>query len=166
MRIRDCWWIGKKWCVIVMFCITPVRICHIHLNYLSAVYSLHYHGPLARYIKLRVPHAPGMPGTFYPPLRVSEPDMHHGACATNVPWCMPGSLIGVFFWSRWRGKRSRHSRCMCNPQFCASGKRPHSVNQQVRKTRVQLQHKDHLSWYWNYHYGYIFIKGVTLLPYY
>ena len=25
---------------------------------------------------------------------------------------------------RWRGKRSLHSRLMCNPQFCVSGKRP------------------------------------------
>ena len=27
-----------------------------------------YHGPLARYVKLWVAHAPGMPGTFFPPL--------------------------------------------------------------------------------------------------
>ena len=26
------------------------------------------------------------------PRRVSDPDMHHGACVTHVPWCMPGSL--------------------------------------------------------------------------
>ena len=26
--------------------------------------------------------------------------------------------------SQWRGKLSRHSRCMRNPQFCVSGKRP------------------------------------------
>ena len=25
-----------------------------------------HHGPLARYVKLRVAHAPGMPGTFSP----------------------------------------------------------------------------------------------------
>ena len=50
--------------------------------------------------------------------------MHHGMCATRVPWCMPGSLTSGFFWSRWRGKRSRHSRCMRNPQFSVSGKRP------------------------------------------
>ena len=25
---------------------------------------------------------------------------------------------------RWQGKRYRHSRCMGNPQFCVSGKRP------------------------------------------
>ena len=56
------------------------------------------HGPLARYVKFRVVHAPGMPETFPPttdlkrkPL-VSDPDMHHGTCVTHVPWCMSGSL--------------------------------------------------------------------------
>ena len=29
--------------------------------------------------------------------------MHHGTCATHVPWCMPGSLTSGFVWSRWRG---------------------------------------------------------------
>ena len=54
-------------------------------------------GPLARYVKLRVAHAPGMPGTFSchqlqrKPL-VSDPGMHHGTCVTHVPWCMSGSL--------------------------------------------------------------------------
>ena len=46
--------------------------------------------------KLRVAHAPGMLGTFSPPPRVSDPDMHHGTC-------MPKSLISSLFWSRWRG---------------------------------------------------------------
>ena len=32
-------------------------------------------GPLTRYEKLRVAHAPGMPGTFSPPQRVSDPDI-------------------------------------------------------------------------------------------
>ena len=80
--------------------------------------------PLTRYAKLRVAHAPGMPETFFPPPWISDPDMHHGTCVTHVPWCMPGSLTSGFLWSRWRGKRSRHSRCMRNPQFCASGKGP------------------------------------------
>ena len=51
-------------------------------------------GPPVRYLKLRVKHALGMPGT------------------------------SGFLWSRWRGKRSRHSRRMRNPQFYVSGKRP------------------------------------------
>ena len=84
----------------------------------------HYHGPLARYVKVRAAHAPGIPGTFSPPPLVSDPDMHHGTCVTHVPWCMPGSLTSSFLWSRWRGKRSRHSRRMRNRQFDVSGKRP------------------------------------------
>ena len=72
-----------------------------------------------------VAHAPGMSGTFSPtPPRVSGPDMHYDTCVTHVPWCMSGSLTRGFHWSRWRGKRSRHSRRMRNPQFYVSGKRP------------------------------------------
>ena len=72
------------------------------------------HRPLARYVKLRVAHAPG---TFSPPPRISDPNMHQGTCAMHVPRCMPGSLTSGFLWSRWRRKRSRHSRRMRNPQF-------------------------------------------------
>ena len=50
---------------------------------------------------------------------VSNPGMHHGTCVTHVPWCMSGSLT-----RGGRGKRSRHSRRMRNPQFYVSGKRP------------------------------------------
>ena len=65
-----------------------------------------------------------MPGTFSPPPWVREPNMHHGTCVTYVPWCMPGSLTSGFLWSRWRGKRSRHSRRMRNPHLNVTGKRP------------------------------------------
>ena len=58
-------------------------------------------GPLTRCVKLQVVHAPGMPGTFSPPPRVSDPGMNHGTCVTHVPWCMPGSLTRGFLWSRW-----------------------------------------------------------------
>ena len=37
---------------------------------------------------------------------------------------MPGPIISGFLWSRWRGKRSRHSRCISNPKFYVSGKKP------------------------------------------
>ena len=82
------------------------------------------HWSLARHVKLWIAHAPGMPGTFSPPPRVSDPDMHHGTCMTHAPWCMPGSLTSGFLWSWWRRKRSRHSRRMRNPWFYVSGKRP------------------------------------------
>ena len=61
---------------------------------------------------------------FTPPPQFSDPDMHHGMCVTHVPWCMPGSPTGGFLWSRWRGKRSRHSRRIRNQRFCVSVKRP------------------------------------------
>ena len=68
-----------------------------HHRCASPVYII-THGPLARYVKLQVVRAPGMPGTFSPaadfqrkPL-VSDPGMHHGTCVTHVPWCMSGSL--------------------------------------------------------------------------
>ena len=60
--------------------------------------------------KIAGAHAPGMPGTFSPQLRVSDCDMHHGTCVSFV---FGGG-----------GKLFRHSRRMRNPQFYVSGKRP------------------------------------------
>ena len=129
-----CWYISKTasmieglYIVIIMF--TSYHKCFIYVMpklqmYMTIFLEILQYGPLARYVKLRVAHAPGMPGTFSPSPRVSDPDMHHGTCVTHVPWCMSGSLISSFPWRRWRGKRSRHSRRMRNPQFCVSGKRP------------------------------------------
>ena len=62
------------------------------------------HGPLCQIRKTAGAHAPGIPGTFSPPPRVSDPDMHHDTCVTHVPRCMPGSLTRCFLWSRWWGK--------------------------------------------------------------
>ena len=73
---------------------------------LSSCGSFLYYGPLARYVKLRVAHAPGIPGTFPPPLRVID----HGTCVTHLPWCMPESPTSGFLWNRWREKLSWHSR--------------------------------------------------------
>ena len=68
--------------------------------FVSVMSHIPRYGPLARYVKLRVAHAPGILGTFSPPPRVSDPDMHHGTCVTHVPWCMPGSRSTGFLWSR------------------------------------------------------------------
>ena len=54
------------------------------------------HGPLVRYVKLRVAHAQGMPGTFSLPSRVTDPNMHHGTCVTHVPRCMLAVLNSGF----------------------------------------------------------------------
>ena len=73
-------------------------------------------GPLTRYVKLRVAHALG---TFSPPLGLAIP-----TCITARASHMSGTLTSGFLWRRWRGKRSRHSRRMRNPQFYVCVKRP------------------------------------------
>ena len=98
--------------IINVFC-----LCHVNIRVVRTV----YHRPHTRCAKLRVVYAPGMSGTFSVPPRVSDPDIHQG---THVPWCLPGSLTSDFLWSQWRGKRSRHSRCMRKQQFSVFGKRP------------------------------------------
>ena len=83
-------------------------------------------GPLTRYVKLRVAHAPGMPERFphnrlqTKPL-VSDPGMHHGTCVTRAVMHV-GSAN-----PRWRETRSRNSRRTRKRQFCVSGKRPIDV---------------------------------------
>ena len=88
-----------------------------------SIMTLQLHGPLTRYVKLRVAHAPGMPGTFSPPQTSKETvgsrsrhasrQVRHARAVMHVRIANP----------RWWGKRSRHSRCMRNPQVYVSGKR-------------------------------------------
>ena len=100
------WLLFITWAIITGFLWSVKQPLRIH--------GISSHGPLTRYVKLRVAHAPGMPGTFCPPPWISDPDMHHGTSVTYVPWCIPGSLTSGFLWSRWRKKHSQHSRCMRN----------------------------------------------------
>ena len=100
-----------------------------------------------RYLNLRIAHALWMPGTFSPPPRVSDPDMHHGTCVTHVPWCMPQSLTSGFLWSLWWGKRSRQARCMCNPEIYISGKRPIVVVWQLFSAYVCLRDSTTRHWF-------------------
>ena len=74
-----------------------------------------YHGCLTRYVKLRVVHAPGMPGTFsLPPISKETAGLRSRHASRHVRHAKP--------WRR--GKRFRHSRRMRNPQFYVSDKRP------------------------------------------
>ena len=98
------------------------------IEYFSSIGKL-LHEPLARYVKLRVVHALGMPRTFSLPLWVSNPNMHHGTCVMHVPCCMLGSLTSGFLWSQWQGKRSRHSRRMRNHNFTYLVRGPYPDNQ-------------------------------------
>ena len=85
------------------------------------------HGPLTRYVKLRLRMRRECRERFPRHRWLSDLGIHHGTCVTHVLWCMPGSLTSSFLWSRRRGKRSRHSRHMRNPQIYVSGKRPIDV---------------------------------------
>ena len=102
-------------CISAYFGCVMSDVCTLLTQIIKCPRIEQYHGPLTRYVKLQVAHAPGMSGTFSPSPCISDPDMHHGTCLTHVPWCMPGSLTSSFLWSRWRGKRSWHSRRMRNP---------------------------------------------------
>ena len=94
--------------------------CRRNLRYVT----LHEHGPLTRYAKLRVGHAPGMPGTFSPPPTSNETTSYRSQHASrHVRRARAVMHVGIDN-PRRRGKRSRCSRRMRNPQFCVFGKRP------------------------------------------
>ena len=82
-----------------------------------------FHGPLTRYAKLRVAHAPGMPRTFSPPPTsketASERSRHASRHVRHARAVMPVGIANP----RWQGKPSRHSRRMSNPPFYVSDKR-------------------------------------------
>ena len=82
------------------------------------------HGPLTRYIKLRVAHAAGMPETFSPPPTSKETASYRSEHASRHVRHARAVMHAGIANPRWRGKRSRHSRRMHNPQFYVSGKRP------------------------------------------
>ena len=98
------------------------------------------HGPLTRYVKLRVAHSPGMPGTLPRHRRLPIPTCIMARAVTHVRWCIPGSLTHGFLWRRWRGKLSRHSRRMRNPQFYVSCKRPILRRQANRQNYIPISH--------------------------
>ena len=77
-----------------------------------------------------------------------------GTCVTHLPWCVPESLINGVLWTRWRGKRSRHSRRLRNPQFCVSGKRPIAKTTHVDNTHEHAHAHAH---------AHIFAMGSSFL---
>ena len=73
-----------------------ISLCHQLAKYCFSILDCE-HGPLTRYVRLRVAHAPEfrerLPRQRFQrkPL-VNDLGMHHGTCVTHVPWCMSGSL--------------------------------------------------------------------------
>ena len=82
------------------------------------------YGPLARYVKLRVAHAPRTPETFSPPPTWKETASQQSRDASrHVRHARAVMHVGIAN-PRWRGKRSRHSRRMRNPQCYVFSKWP------------------------------------------
>ena len=89
---------------------------------MTVTYQLY--GPFIRYVKLRVAHAPGMPGTFSPsPTSKETASLRFRHASRHVRHACAVMHAGIAN-PQWRGKRSRRSRHMRNPQFYVSGKRP------------------------------------------
>ena len=85
--------------------------------------SMTPYGPLTRYVKLRVAHAPGMPRTFLPTPNSKETASWRSRHASrHVRDARAVMHVGIAN-PRWLGKRSRHSRRMRNPQYIF-GNRP------------------------------------------
>ena len=82
-----------------------------------------WHRPLVRYVKLRFAHAPGILGTFSPsPTSKRTASLRSRHTSRHVRHARAVMAVGIAI-PCWRGKRSRHSRRMRNPQFYVSGKR-------------------------------------------
>ena len=81
------------------------------------------HGPLARYVKLRIAHASRMPRTFFPSPtskeNASKRSRHASWHVRDARAVMHVGIVNPLWW----GKRPRHSRRMHNPQFYVSVKR-------------------------------------------
>ena len=71
------------------------------MTQLTDAYMCH-HGPLTKYVKLRIAHAPGMPRTFSRPWfqrkpLISDPGMHPGTCVIKWYVCiLLNSLISDY----------------------------------------------------------------------
>ena len=92
----------------------------------SVSLGLDRYGLLVRYVKLRVAHAPGMPGTCSLPPLVSDPDMRHGMCVTQVPRgaCWDRKLAISFEVGGRENIPGFPGFFIRNPHFYVSGKRP------------------------------------------
>ena len=87
----------------------------------SCINNIH-HGPLTRYVKFWVAHAPGMPGTFStPPTSKETASLRSRHASRHVRDARAVMHVGIAN-TRWRGRCSRHSRRMRNLQFYVSGK--------------------------------------------
>ena len=127
---------------------------HVSPRHVSPLDDSRAHGPLTRYVKLQVAHAPGMPGTFSPAAdfkgyrKLAIP-----ACITARAWrtCRDACrdrLPAV------TGKTFPAFPAHAHPQFCVSGKRPMNY--------IQVHIVDEF-WSITYHYP-LLTEGLLIFP--
>ena len=108
-------------------------------NALLLISPRSFHGSLTRYIKLLVAHEPEMPGTFPPSPTsketTSKRSRHASRHARHAHAAMHVGIVNT----QCRGKYSRQSRRMRNPEFYVSGKRP--MGQRGYLGFVSISHK-------------------------
>ena len=86
------------------------------------------HGPLTRYVKLQVAHAPGMPGTFSSSPIINETASKRSRHPSrHVRRARVVMHVGITN-PRWPVKRSRHSRRMYNPQSLRIWREAHGIH--------------------------------------
>ena len=112
MNLRFYCWDRKLWNIhwwyVLMHCLQKTTKCTQCTPLTLRLFT--GNEPLTRYTTLRVAHASGMPGTFFSPPTSKE-------IARAV---MDVGIANTW----WRGKLSRHSQCIRNPQFYVFGQRP------------------------------------------
>ena len=95
-------------------CIQGKRMGYDCSHVYNTILHITQHGPLTRYVKLRVAHAPGMSGTFCPPSTSREIASWRSRHALrHVRHARAVMHVGIAN-PRWREKRSRHFRRMRN----------------------------------------------------
>ena len=94
-----------------------------------------FYGPLSRYIKSRVAHAPGMPGTFSPPPWVSDPDMHHCTFDAQVNK-KPSRTLPIWSKANWDMLKEK-SRTFCSDFLASHGTRDIHQNWEAFNNHMQ-----------------------------
>ena len=100
-----------------------ILFLHLFLSFRKTDWT-NYHGPLTRYVKLQVAHAPGMPGTFsYAADFNGNRYLATPACITARAWrtCRDACRDRLHAVT---GKTFPAFPAHAHPQFCVSGKRP------------------------------------------
>ena len=92
------------------------------------LFRTEHNGPLTRYVKLQVAHAPGIPGTFPPPPTSKETASKRSRRASRHVRDASGVMHVGIAYPRWRGKTFPAFPAHAHPQFYVYGKRPISCN--------------------------------------